>query len=104
MRIASSLAIATAALMIASAATAQVAPRKIPADAQRGTYTAAPLPGAYIDGKLMRLAPGARIVMPNSLVVTPNQVPADTPVRYQLDQQGQIRMVWVLGPEEARQR
>jgi hypothetical protein len=103
MRIASLLAGALA-LVIAVAAHAQIAPRKIPADALRGTYTAGPFPGVYIDGKLMRLAPGARVIKPNNLAATPNQIPADTPVRYQLDRYGQIRMVWVLSPEEARKR
>jgi len=104
MRIASLLAGAAALLLSAAMASAQVVARKIPADALDGKYTAATFPGVYIDGKLMRLAPGARVVMPNNLAVTPNQVPADSPVRYQLDKQGQIRMVWVLSPEEARRR
>ena len=104
MRVASLLAGIVLALLLAATASAQVVSRKIPADAARGSYTPAPFPGAYIDGKLMRLAPGARIVMPNNLAVTPNQVPADAPVRYQLDKQGQIRRVWVLSPEEARKR
>jgi hypothetical protein len=42
--------------------------------------------------------------MPNNLAVTPNQVPADSPVRYTLDAQGQVRMIWVLGDGEAQQR
>jgi hypothetical protein len=58
----------------------------------------------YINGKPMRLAPGARILMPNNLTVTPNQVAADTPVRYRLDAQGQVHTVWVLSAEEARKR
>lgn len=104
MRIASLLAGVVAAVLVATSASAQVTSRKIPADALRGSYTATTLPGVYIDGRLMRLAPGARIVMPNNATVTPGQVPADTPVRYQLDSQGQIRMVWVLTAEEARKR
>ncbi len=103
MRIASLLA-GVAALLFATSVAAQIAPRRIPADTLRGTYTAATLPGVYIDGKLMRLAPGARVVTPSNRTVTPGQVPADTPVRYQLDAQGQIRMVWVLTAEEAAKR
>ena len=92
------------ALLAVSVAAAQAPQRKIPPDAPRGKYTAAPFPGAYIDGRLMRLAPGARVLTANNLAVTPNQVPPDTPVRYQLDAQGQIRTIWVLAPEESRGR
>jgi hypothetical protein len=52
----------------------------------------------------MRLAPGARILNQDNLTVTPNLVPANALVRYKLDQQGQIRTVWILTPEEARKR
>ena len=103
MRIASLLA-GAAALLFATVVSAQIAPRKIPEKALRGTYAPATFPGAYIDGKLVQMAPGVRIVMPNNRTVPPAQVPADTPVRYQLDAQGKIRMVWVLTPEEARKQ
>jgi hypothetical protein len=104
MRIRSLLAGALATLLLSAPAVAQVAPRKVPADAKRGTYAPAPFPGAYIDGRLVRLAPGARVLMPNNLAVTPNQVPADSPIRYTLDAQGQVRMIWVLASDEGRQR
>jgi hypothetical protein len=103
-RIASSLTAALAALLFSAAVSAQVVPRRIPADAPRGSFTAGQLPGVYIDGRLMRLAPGARILMPDNLTTTPNKVPADSPVRYKLDAQGQVQTVWVLSAEEARRR
>ena len=103
MRIATLLA-GAAFLVLAASASAQIAPRKIPPNALRGSYTPAPFPGAYIDGKLVQMAPGVRIVMPNNATVPPAQVPPDTPVRYELNAQGKIRMVWVLTPEEARKR
>ena len=103
MRIASLLAGAVAVVLAASAS-AQVAVRKIPEKALRGTYAPATFPGAYINGKLVQMAPGVRIVMPDNRTVLPAQVPPDTPVRYELDGQGQVRMVWVLTPEEARKR
>jgi hypothetical protein len=104
MRILPRLAGALAALLIAATAAAQIAPRKIPANTLRGIYTAAPFPGAYIDGKLMQMAPGVRIVTPSNRTIPPAQVPPDTPVRYELDAEGKIRMVWMLTPEEARGR
>ena len=103
MRIASLLA-GAAAIAFAATVSAQVAPRRIPDKALRGTYSPAPFPGAYIDGKLVQMAPGVRIVTPSNRTVPPAQVPADTPVRYELDAQGKIRMLWVLTADEARQR
>jgi len=103
MRIAPLLAGAVALVLSASLA-AQVAQRRIPEKALRGTYAPATFPGAYINGKLVQMAPGVRIVMPDNRSVSPAQVPADTPVRYELDGQGKVRMVWVLTPEEARRR
>ena len=91
-------------LMIATAASAQITMRKIPADAPRGKLTAGALPTVFIDGRLLRLAPGARILTTENLTVTPNLVPAGTLVRYQLDPHGQIRYVWVLTPAEAAAR
>lgn len=104
MRIVSMLAGAVALLLISAAASAQIAPRKIPEKALRGTYAPASFPGAFIDGKLMQMAPGVRIVAPDNRTVLPAQVPPDTPVSYELDAQGKIRMVWVLTAEEARKR
>ena len=69
-----------------------------------GTMTTGQLPMVVIDGKPMRLAPGARIVGANNTSVTPSQVPPGTPVRYELDAQGKIRMLWVLTAEEASKR
>lgn len=103
MRIAQLLA-GVAALVFAASLSAQVASRKIPANALRGSYAPAAFPGAYIDGRLMQMAPGVRIVMPNNSTVPPAQVPAETPVRYELDAQGKIRMVWVLTAAEAAKR
>lgn len=104
MRIASLLSGALVAALIAAAAAAQVVPRNIPADAPRGRFTASTFPEVLINGKPMRLAPGARILTPNNLTVTPNQVAAGATVRYRLDAQGQIQTVWVLGNEEVRKR
>jgi hypothetical protein len=83
------------ALLVAGGVAAQ-AVRKIPADAPKGRLTALQIPLVTIDGKEFRLAPGARIFNANNLSVTPNLVPAGTPVRYELDAQGMIRTVWIV--------
>jgi hypothetical protein len=104
MRIASLLTGAAAALLFAVSVSAQIVPRYIPADAPRGSFTAGKFPEVTINGKPMRLAPGARILNANNLTVTPNQVAADTPVRYRLDPQGRVQTVWILGAQEASKR
>jgi hypothetical protein len=65
-----------------------------------GTMTPGTLPEVTIDGKAMRLAPGARIVNTGNLSITPNEVPANSRVRYKTDAAGQINQVWILPAEE----
>ncbi|GAB4464901.1 MAG: hypothetical protein OHK0044_02900 [Burkholderiaceae bacterium] len=83
------------ALLVAGGVAAQGV-RKIPADAPKGRFAALQLPLVAIDGRQYRLAPGARIFNANNLTVTPSLVPADTPVRYELDAQGLVRTVWIV--------
>ena len=104
MRIASMLSGAFLVLALAADISAQTVPRYIPADAPRGRFTPAEFPEVIIDGKRLRLAPGARILTANNLTVTPNQVAADTPVRYRLDAQGKVHTVWLLGGSGPGQR
>ncbi len=89
------LLLALVALLFAGGAAAQAA-RKIPADAPKGRFTVLQFPLVAIDGKQFRLAPGARIFNANNLTVTPNLVPPETPVRYELDAQGLVRTVWIV--------
>lgn len=53
-------------------------------------------PLVMIDRKELRAAPGARILSPANLTVTPNQVPPDARVQYELDAMGQVRTIWLL--------
>jgi hypothetical protein len=64
-----------------------------------GTMTRGQLPEVTIDGKAMRLAPGARVYNAANLTITPNQVPAESRVRYKTDATGQVSQVWLLPPE-----
>jgi hypothetical protein len=73
---------------------------KVLTDGSRiGTMTTGQLPEVAIDGKPMRLAPGARIYNSGNLTITPNQLPAETRVRYKVDATGQVQQVWVLPAE-----
>ena len=65
-----------------------------------GTMTTGAPPTVTIDGKPMRMAPGARIMNPGNTSITPNQVPANSRVRYKLDASGQVSQVWLLPPEK----
>jgi hypothetical protein len=64
-----------------------------------GIMSTGQLPEITIDGKAMRLAPGARIYNPGNLTITPNQVPANARVRYKVDATGLVNQVWVLPSE-----
>ncbi len=71
---------------------------RLPDGTMVGVMTTQQLPLVQIDGRQQRLAPGARIVGANNASVTPNQVPANSKVRYRVDAQGQITHVWILPP------
>ncbi len=75
-------------------------PNRLADGSMVGTMSAGTLPMVSIDGKDMRLAPGARIVSTSNTSITPNQVPAGSRVRYKLDANGQVSQVWLLPPEK----
>ena len=87
--------------LFAGAAQAQF--RAIPAEAKRGEMRHVQEMIVEIDGKRVRLAPGAQIRDPENLIMLPTAVPAGVPVRYTLDHQGMVTRVWVLSPFEATQ-
>jgi hypothetical protein len=64
-----------------------------------GTMTTQQLPLVQIDGREQRLAPGARIIGANNASITPNQVPANSKVRYRVDSSGLVTHVWLLPPD-----
>jgi hypothetical protein len=96
--------VALICLLASFGVAAQLSVRTIPADAKRGTVGAIDVGAVSIDGKTLRLSPGARILSAGNLTVTPNQVATGTLVRYELDGQGQVRTIWILTPDEAKRR
>lgn len=72
---------------------------RLPDGSMVGTMTTQQLPTVQIDGKERRLAPGARIVGANNASITPNQVPANSKIRYRTDASGLVTHVWLLPPE-----
>jgi len=86
----------TALLLLTGNASAEVVPRRIPADAPGGRITAATASLVQIDGKTLRLAPGARVVNQRNVTVTPNMIVPGVPARYALDARGQVRAIWLV--------
>ncbi len=85
-----------------SAAHAEV--RSIPAQAKGGAIRHVQDAMVSIDGKELRLAPGAQIRDASNRLVVPTAVPAGAQVKYLVDEQGLVRRVWILTPEEAAKR
>ena len=72
---------------------------RLPDGSMVGIMTTHQLPLVQIDGKEQRLAPGARIVGANNASITPNQVPANSKIRYRTDASGLVTHVWLLPPD-----
>jgi hypothetical protein len=87
---------AVSLVLLIGAVHAQVVRRNIPADALSGKITAATASQVEIDGKVLRLAPGARILNQRNLTVTPNMVASGSSARYALNAGGQVRAIWLV--------
>jgi hypothetical protein len=77
--------------------------RAIPGEAKRGEIRHVENMLVQIDGVRQRLAPGAQIRDAANRVVVPTALPAGAKVKYLLNQEGMVRQVWILTPEEAKQ-
>jgi hypothetical protein len=95
-------------LFIASAcalsASAQAQVRTIPDQAKQGEIRHVQEAIVSIDGVQQRLAPGAQIRDESNRLVVPTAVPAGAQVKYLLNDEGQVRQVWILTPAEAAKR
>jgi hypothetical protein len=89
------------ACLLSAAAHAQA--REIPGDAKRGEIRHVENMMVQIDGTPQRLAPGAQIRDAANRVVVPTALPAGAQVKYLLNEEGMVRQVWILTPEEAKQ-
>ena len=82
-------------------AAAQNLPRPIPEDSLRGSIRYAQDMVVAIDGKLLRLAPGATIRDRNNFIIVPSALPASGALAdYTVDASGQVFRVWLLTAEE----
>ncbi|HEY7240728.1 MAG TPA: hypothetical protein VH600_16250 [Burkholderiales bacterium] len=85
------------------AASAHAQARNIPAQANGGALTHLQDMIVSINGVAVRLAPGVQIRDQSNRLIVPSAVPPGSLVKYVLDQNGQVRQVWILRSDEARQ-
>ena len=86
----------------ASAALAQF--RSIPKEAKRGEIRSLGQMDVEINGKKMRLSPGAQIRDTGNLLMVPTALPAGgARAKYLLDAQDMVFRVWLLSPQEIAQ-
>ncbi len=78
--------------------TAHAQLRSIPADAKPGTMRHLQDMIVELDGKTVRLAPGAQIRDAANRLVLPTAVARKTPVKYLVDPSGMVHRVWLLSP------
>jgi hypothetical protein len=95
------LSLLLASALLSAGVQAQV--RAIPGDAKRGEIRHVENMLVQIDGTPQRLAPGAQIRDAANRVVVPTALPVGAQVKYLLNQEGMVRQVWILTPEEAKQ-
>jgi len=87
------------ALLFAAAVLAQSRP--IPEDARRGYVRHLEGMTLSVDGRAMRLAPGATIRNRQNLIIVPMSLPSDGAwADYVLDRDGRIFTVWILTAKE----
>ena len=88
--------------LIAGSAHAQL--RNIPEQAKDGQIRHLQDMIVSINGVAVRLAPGVQIRDGHNRLMLPTAIPAGAQVKYLLDPDGQVRQVWVLTPDEAKQQ
>ncbi len=92
-----------AAVMAAAPAAAQT--RSFPQNALRGELVVGTPPEARLNGRDVRLSPGARIRNQQNLFMLTNSVAGtELVVNYTLDLSGNLRDVWILTTDEARRQ
>ena len=89
--------------LAAAAVSAQLSVRTLPDDARRGYLSFVQENVVSLDGKHIKLAPGAQIRGANNLLVLPTQLPPNALVKYQLDGGGNLFRAWILSAQEAAQ-
>lgn len=81
------------------------AQRVFQANALRGELVVTQPPGALLNGKAVRLSPGARIHDPRNMIqLSGSLLGQKLAVNYTLDGAGELREVWILSQAELAKR
>ena len=76
-------------------------PRQLPANGKLGELTGPqPYPLVQIDSKILRLAPGGRIINEQNLTIVHSYLPRQAHVFYVEDMNGDISRIYLLRPDE----
>ena len=94
---------ATTAVLLVFASPAFGQLRTIPQEAKRGQMSHLQDMVVEIDGKPVRLSPGAQIRDRDNRLVLPVSLPANSDVRYVADDSGAVHRVWILTAQEKTQ-
>lgn len=86
---------------VAAAAAAQV--RTIPKEARRGEIRHVQDVHVELNGKALRLSPGAQIRDADNRLVLPTSLVGKADVRFLLDGAGLVHRVWIMTPLERAQ-
>lgn len=90
--------------LFSSESSAQVV-RGFPKAALRGTLVVTNPPDVLLDGRPDRLSPGSRIRSPQNMLVMSGALQGQRlTVNYTRDAAGLLHEVWILNPEEAREK
>ena len=77
-----------------------VGARNIPLDSLEGRVSPLQYPYIKINGKQLRLSPGARIYDTNNRIIQTSRLPATSQAIYQLNFQGDVQRVWLITTQE----
>lgn len=87
-------------LALVTPAAAQL--RTIPEDAKRGEMRYVPDMMVEVNGERLLLAPGIQIRDELNMIIVPAALPDNSVVKYRLNEDGTVRQVWILTPDEAQ--
>ncbi len=76
-------------------------PRAMPAEAKKAVIGFAARGVVEVAGNAVRLGPGAQIRDTENRIVLPSHLSGKYRARVQFDNNGEVRRVWLLTPEEA---
>ena len=74
--------------------------RNFPANAAKGELTPPIQQAVLISGKTYNASPGLQIRNDRNLITMPGSLQQTVPVRYQLDQMGNVWRIWILSANE----